>query len=79
MILLAAFMPFKENAPAPPGVYIIALAMIGGAILWMYNAKTMYHVALSGSSGEIHAMTSPSKTYVERIILSVNQAMVKCS
>lgn len=79
MILLAAFMPFNEKAPAPPGVYIIAIAMIGCAILWMYSAKTKYHVALSSASGEIHAMTSTSKDYVERIILSVNQAMVKCS
>lgn len=79
MILLAAFMPFNEKAPAPPGVYIIAAAMIGGAILWMYSAKTKYHVALSSASGEIHAMTSTNKAYVERIILGVNQAIVKCS
>ncbi len=79
MILFAALMPFNEKAPAPPGVYIIAVAMIGGAILWKYNSKTMYHMALASASGEIHAITSPNKTYIQHIILSVNQAMVKCS
>lgn len=77
MILLAAFMPINENAPAPAGVYVIAGMMIVGAILWMCSAKTNYHVGLSSASGEIHALTSKNKAYIERIVLSINEAIVK--
>ena len=77
LILLAAFMPLNENAPAPVGVYIIAGGMIGGAILWMCSAKTKYHVGLSSASGEIPALTSTDKAYIERIVLNINEAIVK--
>lgn len=39
MIMFAAFFPISENAPAPASVYVIAGAMIVGAILWMCSAK----------------------------------------
>ena len=77
IILLAAFMSFNGNTPAPIGVYIIAGAMIGGAILWILSAITMYHVGLSSASGEIHALTSKNKAYIERVVLSINKAIVK--
>jgi hypothetical protein len=77
IILLAAFIPLNENAPAPVGVYIIGGAMIGGAIVWMCSAKTMYHVGLSSASGEVHALTSKNRAYIERVVLSINEAIVK--
>ena len=42
MILLAAFFPINENAPAPASAYVIAGMMIVGAILWMVSAKTKF-------------------------------------
>jgi hypothetical protein len=77
MILLAAFFPINENAPAPASAYVIAGMMIVGAILWMCSAKTKFHVGLSSASGEIHALTSINKAYIERIVLSINEAIVK--
>jgi len=77
IILLAAFMPFNESAPAPVGVYIIAGAMIGGAILWICRAKILYHVGLSSVSGEVHAFTSKNKAYIERVVLSLSEAIVR--
>jgi Family of unknown function (DUF6232) len=77
MIMFAAFFPINENAPAPASVYIIAGAMILGAILWMCSAKTRYHVGLLSASGEIHALTSKKRAYIERVVLSVNEAIVK--
>lgn len=77
IILLAAFAELDGKTPAPFAVYILAGGMIGGAILWMCNAKTMYHVGLSSASGEIHALTSKDKAYIERIVLSINKAIVK--
>jgi hypothetical protein len=34
----------------------------------------MFHVALSSASGEIHALTSQNKAYVERVVSSINKA-----
>lgn len=78
-ILLAAFLSLHGNAPAPIGIYIIAPAMICGAILWMSSAKTKYHVHLSTASGEIHAVTSKNKAYIEQIVLSINEAIARTS
>lgn len=72
IILLAAFVELDGKTPAPFSVYILAGGMIGGAILWMCNANTMYHVGLSSASGEIHALTSKDKAYIERVVLSIN-------
>jgi RsiW-degrading membrane proteinase PrsW (M82 family) len=77
MILLAAFFPINENAPAPASVFVIAGMMIVGAILWMCSAKTKFHVGLSSASGEIHALTSKSRAYIERIVVSINEAILK--
>jgi len=76
-ILLAAFMSLNGNTPARVGVYILSGAMIGGAFLWVCSAKTMYHVGLSSASGEIHALTSKNKAYIERVVLSINEAIAK--
>lgn len=77
MILLATFMPINENAPAPAGAYVIAGAMIVGAILWMRRAKTKYHVGLLSTSGEVQVLTSKNRTYIEQIVLRINEAIVK--
>ena len=77
MILLAAFMPINENAPAPASAYVIAGIMIAVAIVWICKAKTKYHVGLSSASGEVHALTSTNKSYIEQVVLSINEAIVK--
>jgi hypothetical protein len=63
--------------PAPIGVYIIGGGMILGAILWMIGAKTKYHVDISSSAGEVHVLTSHNKLYVQRIVESINRAIVE--
>jgi len=79
ILLLAAFFPINEHAPAPGGVYVVAGMMIVGAVLWMVTAKTKYHVSLSSASGEIHALTSTNRAYIESVVLSINEAIVKLS
>ena len=51
--------------------------MILGAILWMIGAKTKYHVDISSSAGEVHVLTSHNKLYVQRIVESINRAIVE--
>ena len=77
LILFAALVPMTDMQPAPIGVYIIGGGMILGAILWMIGAKTKYHVDISSSAGEVHVLTSHNKLYVQRIVESINRAIVE--
>jgi hypothetical protein len=75
-ILLLTFIPLNDSK-APVGVYIIAGAMIVGAILWMVTAKTHFHIGLSTASGELHVLTSKDKAYVQRVAQNINEAIVR--
>jgi hypothetical protein len=77
LLLLGGFVSIHTNAPAPIGVYLIGGAMVIGAILMMVTAKTSYHVIMSSASGEIHALTSKKKDYIERVVFSINEAIAK--
>ena len=48
-----------------------------GSIVWMSRIKTQYHVNLSSAAGEVHALTSKNKAYIEKIVVSINDAIVK--
>jgi hypothetical protein len=77
IILFAALVPITDIAPAPIGVYIIGGGMILGAILWMIGSKTKYHVAISSAASEVHVLTSNNRTYIQKIVESVNKAIVE--
>jgi hypothetical protein len=50
---------------------------VGVSILWLCKLKTQYHVNISSTAGEIHALTSKNQAYVQRILLSVNEAIAR--
>jgi len=77
-ILLAIFVRLNEDDKAPIGVYVMAGAMISGAILWLFSAKTHFHIGLLTSSGEIQVVTSKDGPYIERVVRSINEAIAKC-
>ena len=51
--------------------------MIGGAILDIRSAKLVYGVTMASSSGEANALASKDKASVERVVKSINDAIVK--
>jgi hypothetical protein len=51
--------------------------MVIGGILLLVTAKTSYHVNLSSAAGEFHALTSSNRAYIEKVVLSINEAIVK--
>ena len=77
IILLAALLEINGTTPAPVGVYFLAGAMICGAIFWMLTAKTKYHVNISSASGEVIALTSKNRAYIEKVVVSINDAIAK--
>lgn len=61
----------------------IALLLLGGAIigaggvLWARNCKDKFHVVIESGSGKANALTSKDKTYVEKIVTSVDEAIMR--
>lgn len=76
-ILVAGITSIHTDIPAPIGAYLIGGAMVAGAILLMLTAKTSYHVNLSSAAGEVHALTSKKRAYIEGIVVSINNAIAK--
>lgn len=77
LLLFGGFISIHSESSAPIGVYIIGGAMVIVGILWMVTAKTSYHVNLSSAAGEIHALTSKDRAYIEKVVVSINNAIVK--
>jgi hypothetical protein len=77
LLLLLGYSSIHTKAPAPIGVYIIGGAMVIGGILLMVTAKTSYHVNLSSAGGEFHALTSSNRAYIEKVVLSINDAIAR--
>lgn len=58
-------------------------ALLGGAIvgglgfLWFRSSKADYFVTIASSSGEVRALTSKDKSYVEKIVAAINDAIIR--
>jgi hypothetical protein len=74
--LLLAIIPFNPNNYEPIGGVFGGGIMVA-SIIWMCCIKTRYHADLSTSAGEIHLLTSKNKAYIEKVVASINEAIVK--
>lgn len=77
LIAVAIFVRMGEDDKAPAGVYVMAAALIGGSVLWMFKARTHFHVGLLTPSGEVRMLTSKDRTYIQRVAQSINEAIVR--
>ena len=59
------------------GAIVIGGAFIAGGIFWLRAAKADYHVTITSNAGEVRALTSKNKPYIEKIVDSVNEAIVR--
>ena len=91
LIVLGAFMALGACSAFSEKVFIFAVpnmlisaAFIFGGVMWMQSAKptpaipsiTDYHVTIATSSGDDHALTSRDINYIEKIVASINDAIV---
>lgn len=74
VLLIGAFSGVGEK---DAGGLVIAGVVIGLAVLWLFGARTKYHVVISSASGEAKALTSRNERYIQRIVNSINEAIVK--
>lgn len=78
LLMLTVFpIPFHDKNYDPVAGFILSGLAIGGSVLWICSIKPQYHVSLSSASGETHVLTSKDKAYIERVVLSINEAIVK--
>lgn len=77
LLLFGGFVSIHTESPAPIGVYIAGGASVIAGILLMVTAKASYHVNLSSAAGEVHALTSKDRAYIEKVVVSINDAIVK--
>jgi len=75
-VLLLAIVPFDPKNYEPIwGIFGGGIMAI--SILWMCCIRTKYHVDLSTSAGEVHLLTSKNKAYIETVVASINEAIVR--
>jgi len=65
-----------KNYDPTPGFVLSGVLVVGG-IFWIFNVKPKYYMDISSNAGEIHVLTSKNKERIERIVLSVNEAIAK--
>jgi len=59
------------------GCLVSAILTVGGVFLAGQSPKEDYHVSMGFSSGESNALTSKDKNYIAKIVLSINDAIVR--
>ncbi|MFZ1219805.1 MAG: DUF6232 family protein [Chthoniobacterales bacterium] len=59
------------------GAIVLGGACVAGGILWLRAAKDDYHVAITSNAGEVKAFTSKDRSYIEKLVAAVNEAMVR--
>jgi len=77
LAVLGAFGAFSNSVGSGIIALLFAGAILAGAILWLRSCKPSYHVAVASASGEAHALTSKDKSYIEKIVASINDAIVR--
>ena len=70
IVLLVLGVMFAITVP----YFGVPVALVALFILW--RQKTSYHVMLATSGGEVSALSSDDRGYVERVVSAINQAII---
>jgi hypothetical protein len=58
------------------GNVLVGIVLAGIGIAWLLKQTTMYHVMLTTAGGEISALRSEQRQYVEKVVKAVNDAIL---
>ena len=58
------------------GNVLVGIVLAGIGIGWLLKQKTMYHVMLTTAGGEISALRSDQRQYVEKVVKAVDDAIL---
>jgi hypothetical protein len=59
------------------GAIILGGGCIAVGVFWLRAARADYHVAITSNAGEVRALTSKDRTYIQKIVDSINEAIVR--
>ncbi len=77
LVLFIAMATFQSSIADGLVVGLIGAAILAGAIFWLRKLKPTYHVQIASASGEAKALSSPDNAYIQKIVASINDAIVK--
>lgn len=55
---------------------VVGLLVLAAGAFWLWKQKTMYHVVLNTSGGEMKALSSYQEGYVRKVVKALNDAIV---
>jgi hypothetical protein len=56
---------------------LFAGGLLAGGMAWLRSVKSAFHVTIASSSGEIHALSSLNRSYIETIVGAINEAIIR--
>lgn len=77
IFFIGEFLSYGGNSSTGIIAFVAAGIIVCGAIYGMCRTKSTYHVCLASAAGEVHALSSKNRAYIERVVLSINEAIAK--
>lgn len=77
LAVLLSFGLFSNDAGTGLSTLLIGATMIAIGVVMYRSIVPKYHLVLSSSSGESHALTSEDKGHIARVVDAVNEAIVR--
>ncbi|MGH7976491.1 MAG: DUF6232 family protein [Limisphaerales bacterium] len=77
IFFIGEFLSYGGSSPTAVIAFVAAGIIVCGTIFEMCRSKSTYHVCLASAAGEVHALSSKNRTYIEQVVLSLNEAIAK--
>ena len=68
---------FRDTVSSAIGSVIVGGLLLAVGIAWVRIVKPTFHVTIASSSGEIRALSSPNRPYIETIVGAINEAIIR--
>ena len=77
LLFIAAALPnVYQFQQATPGVAVIGIIILVGAIIYAFGQKTEFSVLLTTASGEVKALASRDGEFIPRVVRALNDSIV---
>ena len=68
---------FRDTVSSAIGSVIVGGLLLAVGIVWVCMVKSTFHVTIASSSGEIRALSSRNRPYIETIVGAINEAIIR--
>ena len=77
LITIAGFVCISSLGSSSLWIVLLGIVAVTLAILWMRRGKAAYHIFITTSAGEIQAMKTFNKQYLQTVLSSINTAIAR--